>query len=118
MQAGEIVNLSEKESCFVTEGGERVPLGSVLQLKGLEVRQEVDGMKGWSNPPPNFWRVTLEEREGVIGVVLPEGDEDWFMQFEGREEPENFPIHHPPTFVPLQKCLFDKDSTLVALPAE
>ena len=76
---------------FVNEKGEEVPLGSSLRLLGgFLVRQEIDGMSGYGHPPENFWTVVLTNKQGKVGLLLPEGDEEYRYHTE-----ENVPKPRP-----------------------
>lgn len=109
-----------EDSRLIGEDGNDVPLGATLNfLRGFMIRQTIDGgASGYGFPPENFWMTKVAEQNGQVGLLLPEGDEDWKTHVQKGDEivEETAKIHHGPVFVPLATIRYSSVAEVVALP--
>jgi hypothetical protein len=102
---------------FTSKDGKEVilPIGATLFFKS---RFLVRRARAYEYPSCVFWTVTVEEREGELGLLLPEGDEESSFHVEGKNgkiEKKTSLLHHKPTFVPLHRVC-DGFAEVVSLP--
>jgi len=119
VEVDDVAWLSEDKSHIASDRGEIVPFGSTLHfLVGFCVVEHPDkGVRGYDHPPKNFWTVKLEERDGVAGLLLPEGEEEHHTRVLGIF-PKKSLTHRQPSFVPLSQLINVSSAKVIALPED